>query len=168
MNAIYIPQLAKAFEQTETLQIRNYLPNLETLTPVQGVINVTHRGTFLDVKAKAEAIVTLTCDRCLQQYNHRVTVDTSEFIWLQEPISDWDQPLEQEGGLDDLVETLDPQGYFNPDEWLYEQFCLAMPQRQLCNEECEGMQPQQSQPTIPPTVDRRWASLEQLKNQLSN
>jgi hypothetical protein len=42
MDAIYIPQLARALEQTETLQVRDYLPGLDTLTPVQGVMKVRH------------------------------------------------------------------------------------------------------------------------------
>jgi uncharacterized protein len=169
MDAIYIPQLARAPEQTDTLQIRDYLSDLDTLTPVQGVMKVKHCGNYLEVMAQAEAIMTLTCDRCLQQYNYRVAVDTSELIWLQEVPEPLDEAeLEREVALDDLVETLHPQGYFKPDEWLYEQFCLALPQRQLCDRACPGIQASNPVPESKPTVDRRWASLETLKNHLPN
>lgn len=170
MEAIYIPQLAKAPEQTEKLQVCHYLPHLDTLTPVQGEVCVIHRGNYLEVKGKAEAIVTLSCDRCLQQYNHRIKVDTSELIWLQkaedEPGADL---LEREVAFDDLVESLDPDGYFRPDGWLYEQFCLAIPPRQLCDPKCKGIQldPPHSTSVEKPT-DRRWASLESLREHLQN
>jgi uncharacterized protein len=169
MNAIYLPQLARAPEQTETLQLHDHLANLETLTPVQGSMRVSHRGNYLELSAQAEAIMTLTCDRCLQQYNCRVVVNTSELIWLQadpDPVDESD--TEREVALEDLVETLDPQGYFHPEEWLYEQFCLALPQRQLCDLACPGIQVGEAAEAPQSTVDRRWASLETLKNHLSN
>jgi uncharacterized protein len=170
MEAIYIPQLARAPEQTEQIEVQTYLSGLETLTPVQGQMRVVHQGNYLEVSAQAEAIMTLICDRCLQQYNQRVKVNTSELIWLQETaVGTNEDALEQEIALEDLVENLHPQGHFHPDEWLYEQFCLAIPQRQLCSKDCAGIAVESSQsPNALPQIDRRWASLETLKDQLSN
>lgn len=163
MESIYIPQLVRAPEQTERISVNEHLPDLDTLTPVQGQVRVTHRGNYLEVEGKAEAIVTLTCDRCLQQFNHRVVVNTSELIWLQREEDDPDADLlEREVAFDDLVESLDPEGYFQPLEWLYEQFCLAIPPRQLCDENCKGIQISDA-PEPPKNVDRRWASLQSLK-----
>jgi uncharacterized protein len=70
---------------------------------------------------------------------------------------------EREVALGDLVESLPPQGHFRPDEWLYEQFCLAMPQRQLCDRQCPGIAVEQPEGKA---IDRRWASLESLKSHL--
>lgn len=170
MDAIYIPHLAKLFDQSETIQVDDYLPGLETLTPVQGRIRVTHRGTYLEVKAKAEAIVTLTCDRCLQKYNHRLIAKPEELIWLEEEPEDPNAyPLEREISLEELVETLPLDGYFEPGKWLYEQLCLEIPHRQLCNKNCEGIQPPEQELQEPsPTYDGRWASLEALKHQMNS
>jgi len=168
MDAIYIPQLTKLPEQTEVLQVQEFLPGLSTLTPVRGLIRVQHHGNYLEVSAKAEAIVTLTCHRCLQQYNHRLVVDTSEMIWLDEAAErPYDGSLEREVALEDLVETLPPQGYFYPSEWLYEQLCLEIPQRQLCDAQCAGIQTTHAD-TGEQITDQRWASLEALKRQLSS
>lgn len=168
MDPIYIPQLVKAPEQTERIDVQDYLPDLETLTPVQGQMKVTHHGNYLEVSAQAETIMTLTCDRCLQQYNYRLNVDASELIWLEEPHDEPDLGLaEREVALADLVETLPPQGYFRPNEWLYEQLCLEIPQRQLCDQTCQGI-PLADQAVAQPSVDRRWASLEALKQHISN
>lgn len=165
MERIYIPQLLKAVEQTETISVREHLRELETLTPVQGFVKVSHKSGYLEVRAQAEAIVTLTCDRCLQQYNHRLVVDASEVIWLQERIEPEEEGAEVEVAFDDLVETLPPNGFFEPETWLYEQFCLALPQRQLCDQQCQGIQIQENSETSG-AVDRRWASLEALRNHL--
>ena len=167
MQRIYIPHLIKDPSKTRTIEVNDYLSDLETLTPVKGRIQVQHRGNFLEVSAQAEAIITLTCHRCLQNYNARIQVDTSEFIWLQEP-----QPEayaeEVEVSFDELVETLPPQGHFEPTEWLYEQLCLAMPQRQLCDQTCGGIvNPSISNDTSTET-DQRWAALSALKQQLSD
>jgi uncharacterized protein len=167
MDAIYIPQLIHFPDQTLSIAVSDYLPNFDTLTPVQGQIHVTHRGNYLEISAGAETIVTLTCDRCLQQYNHRLAVDKSELIWLEEPVQEPEvEGVEREILFDELVETLSPHGHFYPGEWLYEQLCLEIPQRQLCDRQCPGIevQPQYSFPSI----DSRWASLEALKGELSN
>lgn len=165
MNAIYIPHLAQMRGQTERVEIRDRLPGLETLTPVQGEVQVWHRGNYLEVKACAEAIITLSCDRCLQQYNHRLCIDTSELIWLQDEAAEADLPLEREVAYEDLIETLPPDGYFHPNEWLYEQLCLEIPHRQLCDRQCPGVELIEAPETL---SDHRWASLEALKKQLSN
>lgn len=166
MESIYIPHLTKAPEQTEVIQVQEFLPNLETLTPIRGLIRVTHRGNFLEVSAQAETIITLTCHRCLQQYNHRLAVATSEIIWLDETADQPDNsPLEREVALEDLVEILSPQGYFHPDQWLYEQLCLEIPQRQLCDQNCAGIKTA-TPGSLEQLTDKRWASLEALKKQL--
>jgi uncharacterized protein len=163
MEAIYIPQLIKAPEQTERIQINEYLPGLETLTPIQGELKVTHRGSYLEVRAWAETIVTLTCDRCLNQYNHRLRIKPLEMIWLEEPVGEGDLPLEREIPFEDFVETLPPNGHFRPAEWLYEQLCLEIPHRQLCDRACNGIVPD----TTETPTDRRWSSLESLKSHLN-
>jgi uncharacterized protein len=166
MEAIYIPQLASALERTEQIDVQEYLPGLETLMPVQGKLRVTHHGSYLEVTAQAETIVTLSCDRCLKQYNYRLKVNASEMIWLQEPIEE-DFGQEKEIPFEDFVETLPPNGYFRPGEWLYEQLCLEIPQRQLCDQDCGGIPVEATEAASQPATDRRWASLESLKGRLN-
>ncbi|MGB5916924.1 MAG: YceD family protein [Phormidesmis sp.] len=164
MRAIHIPQILNAPNKTLALDVAEHLPLLETLTPVKGEVTVAHRGTFLEVSAQSGAIMTLECDRCLQSYNTRVQVNTSEIIWLEEPVQD-DSILEKEVELEDLVETLSPNGYFQPDTWLYEQMCLAIPQKQVCNTDCKGIEIKSNPPLQ--DIDNRWAALSNLKQQLS-
>ncbi|MBE9115091.1 DUF177 domain-containing protein [Lusitaniella coriacea LEGE 07157] len=166
MEAIYIPNLLKAPQKTEAMEIQDFMPNLETLTPVRGKVVVTHQRTYLEVRGQAETIVTLTCHRCLQHYNHRLEVDGTELIWLEESEIEGDFPLEQEVKLEDLAETLDPRGYFSPDAWLYEQLCLALPLRQLCQMQCQGIDSQVGADSQ--QIDRRWASLEVLRKAIGD
>ncbi|MEB3358744.1 MAG: YceD family protein [Synechococcales bacterium] len=169
MDAVYIPRLLKLSNQTETVDFQEYLPGLETLTPVQGSLRVTHHGNYLEVVGRAEAIVTLACDRCLQNYNHRLQMDASELIWLEEPDElPEGEPLEKELSVDELVETLPPRGYFSPSTWIYEQLCLQLPQRQLCDPTCPGIDLADTETKSLKPVDRRWASLEALRGNLLN
>jgi uncharacterized protein len=167
MRAIHIPELRQAPDQTRVFEVKEYLPDLESLTPVQGTIRVSHRGNYLEVEAEAETIITLTCYRCLQQYNHRLQTAAKELIWFEDrAIEEEEAGTEQEVALEDLVETLPPRGYFQPLDWLYEQLCLALPARQLCDRACPGIEtPDQSNVT---PIDHRWASLESLRQQISN
>lgn len=165
MEAIYIPNLLRMPGKSEEIRVEDYIPGMETLTPVRGTIVVTHRGTYLEVKANAEAIKTLTCDRSLQQYNHRLVVDTTELIWLDVNAGNpYQGPLEREVAVEDLTESLPPNGYFDPEVWLYEQLSLALPLRQVSE---QGEQASYDYIELPPQTDSRWSSLAALKEQLS-
>ncbi len=163
MEKVYIPHLLQQPEQTLTVELNSHLADLETLTPVRGELTVTHQGTYLEVKAKADTIVTLTCDRCLQAYNHRVLLSAQELIWLEHEPDPATLPLEREVSVDDLFETLPPNGHFYPETWVYEQICLALPLPQICDEDCEGIDLTGTAAANP--VDHRWAALTQLQQQ---
>jgi uncharacterized protein len=167
MKPIFIPSLLYAPEHTAELEIQETLSGLDTLTPVRGNLVVMHHKTYLEVSAKAEAIVTLTCHRCLRHYNHRLAIDTTELIWLEDEAElEEDLTLERELQLEDFSEKLPSRGYFQADTWLYEQLSLALPLQQICNaEDCESTIPDTAMSE--PSVDRRWATLEALKRQLS-
>ncbi|MEM6835752.1 MAG: YceD family protein [Cyanobacteria bacterium P01_C01_bin.120] len=167
MQAIYIPHLLNAINRTRSLQFETTFEELATLTPVRAEVQVRHSTTFLDIRGTASTIVTLTCDRCLQQYNHRVAVDAQEIIWLDEAAAAAEGlPVEQEVNPEDLVESLSPHGHFDPETWIYEQICLQLPQRQICDASCQGLKVEQPQFTQP-SVDDRWSALEVLKQQLA-
>lgn len=165
MRAIHIPQILNAPNKTVSFDVAEHLPQLETLTPVKGEVIVIHQGTYLDVKGRADTIMTLECDRCLQSYNARVQVDTSEMVWLEEPPTH-DEDFEKEVDLDDLVESLSPNDNFDPGEWLYQQMCLAIPQKQICKAECTGISFHNPDSAVE-AIDHRWAALSLLKQQLS-
>jgi uncharacterized protein len=163
IEPIYIPRLLKAPGKSEQIEINAFIPGLETLTPVRGTLVVTHCGTYLEVSASAEAIKTLICDRSLQQYNQRLVVDTSELIWLKDhPEEEAIGHKEVETPLEELTESLPAQGYFEPETWLYEQFCLQMPIRQLSSDSTGG----EYNYSDPPALDQRWAALAALKEKL--
>lgn len=167
-DRVYIPHLLQQPEKTLSIEMDGHFPELETLTPVRGEVQVTHQATYLAVKGFAETIVTLTCHRCLQNYNHRVSIAPEELIWLENEPDPATLPLEREVGMEDLMETLPPNGYFDPAAWLYEQICLALPQRQLCDDSCPGIEVPQtaSDRQGRPLIDDRWSALAQLQRQI--
>ncbi|NES85095.1 MAG: DUF177 domain-containing protein [Moorea sp. SIO2B7] len=166
MEAIHIPQLLKAPEKKQELKIDDFISGLATLTPVRGVMVLRHGGNYLEISSAAETIITLTCDRCLKNYNHRLAINTSELIWLDDKSDQKNNlPLEREVPLEDLSEKLAPDAYFQPDTWLYEQLCLAIPFRKLCGQDCT--RPDVTSYSTQPSIDSRWASLEVLKKQMS-
>ena len=167
MEAIYIPHLLKAPNRRAEIIVQDQIANLDTLTPVKGKIAVRHGGNFLEVISQAETITTLTCDRCLQHYNHRLAIDASELIWLESELENIeDIPTEREVSFEDLSETLPPNGHFDPEAWLFEQLSLALPPRKVCGENCSGAAeaPHKEENNI----DSRWSSLAALKEQFKD
>jgi uncharacterized protein len=173
MEPLHIPQLANRQDRTLEIIVDTLIPEFETLTPVRGKVTVKHGGTFLDLSALAETIITLKCDRCLQQYNHRLVLDATEIIWLEEIDEEPDRKgMEIRTDLDELVDCLPPDGHFDPNIWLYEQLCLSLPLRQLCDRDCAGIIPSPAPDPEPSEtqqlLDSRWGILETLKNQIDN
>jgi uncharacterized protein len=166
MQAIYIPNLLQKPDKCLKIEFQENLEDLQTLTPVEGSVQVTHRGNYLEVAVQAKTIVTLSCDRCLQQYNHRLNVDAEEMIWLTDAEMDLDNlPLDEDLLLEEMVESLPQDSHFQVGNWVYEQMCLALPQRQLCDTNCPGIEVQKTEAD---QADRRWAGLEALKGKLPN
>jgi uncharacterized protein len=165
MDAIHISNLTHNPEQSVSLEFNQVFEDFPSLTPVQGTVTVSHRGNYLEAATQAQAIVTLCCDRCLKNYNHRLACDASEMIWLKDSELLLDQlPLSGDLVMEDVVEQLPENGDFEVETWVYEQLCLALPQRKLCDPDCEGIE-------LPPTppedlLDRRWAVLKTLQSQL--
>ncbi len=170
METVFIPHLFRCIDHTLKIPVDQFVLDLATLTPVRGEMAVQHQGTFLKVSAMADAIINLTCDRCLNQYNHRLKLNAQEIMWLDATADDdYQGPIELRVDYDDLVESLTPNGHFAPEEWLYEQLCLALPHRQLCDQNCPGIVHQSGAPateSTPIALDSRWGSLADLKNQL--
>lgn len=168
MEAVYIPSLVKKPERTQAIEFEECMSDFETLTPIRGFLQVTHHGNYLEVKSKAETIITLTCDRCLKQYNYKLVINPAELIWLKEIAAQKNlSHIEVENSVEDLVETLPPDGYFYPRDWVYEQLCLAIPPRKLCAQNCQGIKLSgiNSSDSV---LDSRWAALEAIKKQLNN
>ena len=166
MEAIYIPHLLKAPDRTVEVIVDGTITGLDTLVPVKGTVVVRHGNNFLEVMSQTETITTLICDRCLQHYNHRLVIDTSELIWLESELENIaDIPTEREVLLEDLSETLPPNGHFDPETWLFEQLSLALPLRKVCGEDCPGATTKAT--TEDSYIDSRWSSLAALKEQLN-
>ncbi|MGD1711891.1 YceD family protein [Hydrocoleum sp. CS-953] len=167
MELISIPSLLKKTDRTESIKFEEFILDLETLTPVRGYLQVTHHGNYLEVKGKSETIITLTCDRCLKQYNYKLAIAPKELIWLNKVTTEKELfHIEAENSVEHLVETLPPNGDFNPREWIYEQICLAVPPRKLCDKNCQGIKLSEMN-TSSSVLDSRWAALEALKRQLN-
>ena len=157
-----IKDLLQAPNRTYRAEFRQAIASFESLTPVEGEITVCHRGNFLEVSGQARTIVTLECHRCLQTYNHRLEVNAEEILWLREqPTAPPDREIEVD--MDDLVESLPPNGTFDLQDWIYQQLCLALPQKQLCDVDCGGVQADSRKVEA---VDERWSVLQQLKEQM--
>ncbi|MCL2931585.1 MAG: DUF177 domain-containing protein [Trichodesmium sp. MAG_R03] len=167
MELISIPSLLKKIKKTELIEFEEFILGLETLTPVRGYLQVTHHGNYLEVTGKSETIITLTCDRCLKQYNYKLVINPKELIWLNEVTTQKELfQIEIENSMEDLVETLPPDGSFNPKKWIYEQICLEVPPRKLCDNNCQGIK-LSGMNTSSSVLDRRWAALETIKRQLN-
>jgi uncharacterized protein len=157
-------------------RIDQALSALDSLTPVRGALTAVHRGNVLELEGEASTIVTLCCDRCLQHFNHPLSFRSRELLWLGEQARQAGlgaEALLGPGGAagepsslldleaDELCESLDPNGCFEPEHWLFEQLSLQLPLVNRCGSDCPG--PPQAEAGSSEPVDPRWAALRQLQ-----
>ncbi|MFO7629270.1 MAG: DUF177 domain-containing protein [Prochlorococcaceae cyanobacterium] len=122
-------------------QVDQHLTELATLTPVRGQLSAVQRGSVLAVAGEAATIITLCCDRCLQDFNHPLRAQASELIWLGQGPPPGETPaselvLDLDPGT--ACDNLDPRGSFDPEHWLFEQLSLQLPLVNRCGANCPG------------------------------
>jgi uncharacterized protein len=156
-------------EQGKQWRINQRLSELESLTPVRGQLRAVHRGNILELDGEASTIVTLCCDRCLQQFNHPLRFETHEVLWLGEQAREQGMDLEsvlEAGGAvieldpDELTESMDPRADFDPEHWVFEQLNLQLPVVNRCGSDCPG--PNLNAAVADEPIDPRWAALKKL------
>ena len=163
-------QELRALAAPRTWSVEGQLDALQSLTPVRGKLTAEHRGNVLAVEGKLATIITLTCDRCLGQFNQRLSCQPSELIWLGEtpPSDEQLQESEAISEMAGLVECLDPRGRFDPQQWVFEQLNLQLPVVNHCGGHCPG-------PPLPKEaggessgsspIDPRWQALQHLQRE---
>jgi uncharacterized protein len=143
-------------------QVDQPIADLESLTPVRGLLQLIHRADVLEVACKVETIVSLCCDRCLQAYKHPLGASVCER--LQVAVAEGPELEAAVFLAEDPVERLDPSGVFDPERWLFEQLSLQLPLVNRCGADCPG-------PPLQPSGDGaddqqgdpRWAALRSLR-----
>ena len=163
-------QELRALGEPKAWSVEGQLDALPTLTPVRGRMSAEHRGNVLSVEGELTTIVTLTCDRCLGQFNQQLDCQPSELIWLGQkpPTTSQLQESEDIAALDGLVESLNPRGSFDPQQWVFEQLNLLLPVVNHCGTHCPGPGVplrETAEPSETATIDPRWDALRRLNGQ---
>jgi len=161
-------QELRALGAPRSWTVEGHLEAMPSLTPIRGQLTAEHRGNVLALEAELATIVTLTCDRCLGQFNQKLSCSPSELIWLGDaPPSEQEvETSEDVASMEGLMECLDPRGHFDPEQWVFEQLHLQRPVVNRCGEHCPGAPGlNQAQQDHERTVqDPRWEALRQLRN----
>ena len=165
-------QELRALGTAKVWEVEGELDELPSLTPVRGHVSAEHRGNVLAVEGKLNTIVTTCCDRCLNQFNQKLSCTPSELIWLgeEQPTADELELSGEIAEMEGLVDVLDPRGQFDPQQWAFEQLNLLLPVVNHCGDHCPGPPGLEQQTVVPTTkpkdVDPRWQALQQLQQQI--
>ena len=163
-------QELRALDAPRTWSVEGRLDALQSLTPVRGHLSAEHQGNVLAVKGALNTIVTLTCDRCLGQFNQQLSCHPQELIRLgaSPPSEEQVQESADIAAMDGLVECLDPRGVFDPEQWVFEQLNLLLPVVNHCGDHCQGPALDHHNPdrvSEESSLDPRWQALLQLKGE---
>mgnify|MGYP002472126617 CR=1 FL=1 len=125
--------------------------------PVRVEGQVRTRASALELKARLDTVLSLTCDRCAKPFQREKTVEYGTLLAFELA----------NGESDDIVE-LDQDGGLELDELMREVFLLEMDTKNLCSQDCRGLCPGCGADLNVETcrckreIDPRWAKLSQL------
>ena len=114
------------------------LKDLKVLKPFTGNLKLIKRGFEVTVEGHISGTVELTCDRCLENFEYSIEQD---FKILLLPKSTLNLQEEKELTSEDLEVSFYENSFISFFDILQEEILLALPYRNLCNENCRGLCP---------------------------
>ncbi len=91
---------------------------------------VQNRAGALELKARLDTVLSLTCDRCAKPFEREKTVEYETLL-----------AFELANGESDDIVLLDQDGELELDELMREVFLLEMDTKNLCSQDCKGLCP---------------------------
>ena len=125
--------------------------------PVRVEGQVRNRAGALELKARLDTALSLTCDRCAKPFQREKAVEYETLLAFE---------LANEDSGDIVV--LNGDGELELDELMREVFLLEMDTKNLCSEDCKGLCPgcgadlNREPCRCKKEIDPRWAKLAQL------
>ena len=96
--------------------------------PIQVRGAVRNRAGAMELNARLDTVLSLTCDRCAKPFEREKTVEYGTLL-----------ALELANGESDDIVLLDKDGELELDELTREVFLLEMDTKNLCSEDCKGL-----------------------------
>lgn len=96
--------------------------------PVQVRGAVRNRAGAMELNARLDTVLSLTCDRCAKPFEREKTVEYNTLL-----------AFELANGENDDIVLLNKDGELEMDELMREVFLLEMDTKNLCSEECKGL-----------------------------
>jgi len=159
LGPVAIAELLAASEPVRHWTFEQPIAAIKTATPVKGWLQLRLEGPLLQVEAEATTCIELCCDRCLQPFLQPLQVRAVERIGIGTSAADLQEALAFDA--DGIIDQLDPQGSFDPEQWIYEQLSLQLPLVNRCGARCPGPA---SWGSSEPPGDPRWAALKRLQS----
>ena len=98
--------------------------------PVHVEGQVRNRAGALELKARLDTVLSLTCDRCAKPFQREKTVEYETLL-----------AFELANGENDDIVLLNLEGELELDELMREVFLLEMDTKNLCSPDCRGLCP---------------------------
>ena len=93
-------------------------------------------GDFIEVSGHADGKITLTCDRCLNEYEENLDIDIEETFAKNSLQDEYGQEFELKGGQ--FITDLDGAKEIDIYDILYQSVILSLPNKKVCGINCKG------------------------------
>ncbi|MBE5041069.1 YceD family protein [Ructibacterium gallinarum] len=115
-----------------TLEMKNYPGDVfRFLSPVKLQGQVMNVGGCLELSAQGTAKISLTCDRCAENFEREIVFSVEERLKKEDPMVHEEDPefvIFKGNGIE-------------LDELVYGSLFMSLPAKMLCKEDCKGLCP---------------------------
>ncbi|WP_320676329.1 DUF177 domain-containing protein [Prochlorococcus sp. MIT 1300] len=137
LKPISIKEL-ESFNTPKVWEVECFLHSFNSLWPITGWVSVEHLSESIIVKSELQTLIELCCDRCSQQFEHKLFCNTEELIRISTKNNKKSHYTQMESSheLAELNESLDSSSNFDPERWIFEHVNLELPISKHCGEKC--------------------------------
>ena len=101
---------------------------------IKAELDLKSLGDFIAVFGHASGKIKLTCDRCLNEYEHNLDIDIEETYAKKSLQDEYGQELELKNGQ--FVTDLNGEEEIDIYDLLYQSVILALPNKKVCGINC--------------------------------
>ncbi len=135
---VTVEEINKSPEKKLEINFSDYIENIELKDRVHANLTACASGLDLNISGNIKAGVVLQCARCLENYVHDLDINVSEDFVNDSVVPD--NQKDYELTKREFVEELDENKEVDIKDLIYQSIILDLPNKNLCQLDCPGIQ----------------------------
>ncbi len=133
---VQIEDIENAAEGRLEVDFCEVMPEIENAPEAKGKLEIISNGASIEVKGEVSTVLTLVCDRCLNEFKYDLKAVIEE-VFVKGNVFDYTKH-EIELKNDNFVVELNGETEIDITDLVYQSIIVNMPTKKICRHDCEG------------------------------